>query len=416
MKLRYYGDSSMAADHRVVVARLDAVHRKWGIPVAVERVRERHGPIEEFPGPVRDADVETVYDRDFLDNPLLGANVGHDPGEAFSTDNGLPTIAGTVGIVEPDPDGLLLWATLLSGEPPGRELFSADAYSVGFLDEVLEDGPEVLERKCASADDVTPPAHLAGDGEVPDDLRVDDGAPTDRSGTDAADTADGVVGDATRRELARIIGEDRRDGDRDATGRAGADTPAPAAGDDPFGDDRRGLDGRRSDEDLLAEFVAGAPAMADVDQEDVSLGVSVGDLDGAEGLSAAERSVTREFGTRTADAVVRGDRHWVVRTAHRLSAVELDRALGEVLVVDALYRDDEALAGDETVRAVLFDTPGRADGEHDGLELLADTVEYAAAMGVELFVRDPSIEGGLFRRLTDYGSTPASVSIDSTAR
>lgn len=459
MKLRYYGDSSLEADHRAVVDRLAAIHREWGVPVAVERVRDRHGPIEEFPGPVRDGTVERAYRRDFADNPVLAANVGHEPEEAFSTDAGLPTIAGCVGIVEEDDEGgFLLWATLLSGEPPGQELFSTGVYSLGFLDEVLESGPEALQARCANSDDVTPPTRLAGDAEMPEDVDVS--------------VSSGVVDEETREELAEIIeghvarrdrtrpkdrdpdgerstatdgrgavdvgatatdgvvhpgereegdgDEPADDGHPDATG-GSQSTPGPV--DRPADDDSRPdpadiVDAGRTDEDLLAEFVASAPAMDGADQDDVRLGVTVGEIDHASDRTTTQRSLAREFGTRTADAVIEAERDWVVVTASRLSARELDHALGEALVAERLYRSQEALDGDETAPAVLFDGLGRrADGPaEETLAVLADAAEYADAAGVTLFVRDPSIDGPLFRRLADYGSTPASVSMDSIAR
>lgn len=422
MELRYYGDSSLEADHRVVVDLLSAVHDRWDLPVAVERVRERHEPIEEFPGPVHDRSAETVFERDFADNPLLAANVGHDPTEAFCTENGLPTVAGCVGVVDTvDEGGLLLWATLLSGEPPGQELFSPDAYTVGFLNEVLEEGPSVVRDKYTTAEDVTPPGRLAGDAPVPDDLGVDDvtdaavtddpGAentvgpdrPNDRSTDDTRTTAPGTGGGAG-------------DGTTDTPAeRTGAETEDRAAG-VASADVSEYLTGKRTDEDLVAEFVADAAPMEGVDHAAVRLKLTVGSLPTAtEDRPPADRSLVREFGTRTVDAVVHADRHWLVETKGRLSAVELDRAVGEVLVADTLYRQQEGLDPDQTSRALLFDCVGRSHDIEESVELLRGNLEYASAMGVGVFVRDPSLDGRLFRQLSDYGSPPARVSIDSRA-
>jgi len=434
MELRYYGDSSLETDHEVVVDLLSAIHDRWDLPVAVERVRERHGPLEDFPGPVHESSAETVYERDFADNPLLAANVGHSPEEAFCTENGLPTIAGCVGVVDTVEDGgLLLWSTLLSGEPPGKELFSPDAYTVGFLKEVLEEGPSEVRDKYTTAEDVTPPARLAGDAPVPDDLSVADApegaavgeavgagdattgtrdtdgrpdtraAATDNGPTATDDTAGGTPRDSGVQEAGEALEtSDAEDGDR------GPDVEA--------GELSEYLTGERTDEDLVAEFVTDAAPMDGVGQGDVRLRVTVGALAaGTEDRPPADRSLVREFGTRTVDAVVHADRHWLVGTKGRLSAVELDRAIGEVLVADTLYRRQEGLAADQTVRALLFDCVGRTHDIEETVELLQGSLAYASAMGVGVFVRDPSLDGRLFRQLSDYDGVPTSASIDSRA-
>ncbi len=423
MELRYYGDSSLEADHEVVVDLLSAIHERWDLPVAVERVRDRHGPLSEFPGPVRASSAEAVYERDFADNPLLAANVGHDPEEAFCTDNGLPTIAGCVGVVDTTEDGgLLLWSTLLSGEPPGQELFSPHAYTVGFLEEVLDGGPSVVREKYTTAEDVTPPGRLAGDASMPDDLSVDDAGEEvtvhDGLGTDDPDPGTGTGAEAVAPDTA---GSDPDGDPRETEG-------DPQEADDGDGGDRERsgaapdnlseyLTGERTDEDLVAEFVTDAAPMDGVDHADVRLRVTVGTLSAAaEDRPPADRSVVREFGTRTVDAVVHGDRHWLVETKGRLSAVELDRAVGEVLVADTLYRRQEGLDADQTVRALLFDCVGRTHDTEETVDLLAGTLEYATAMGVGVFVRDPSLDGRLFRQLSEYDATPTSLSADSTVR
>ena len=443
MELRYYGDSSLETDHEVVVDLLSAIHDRWDLRVAVERVRERHGALAEFPGPVHERSAEAVYERDFANNPLLAANVGHTPEEAFCTENGLPTIAGCVGVVDTVEDGgLLLWSTLLSGEPPGKELFSSDAYTVGFLKEVLEEGPEVVRDKYTTAEDITPPGRLAGDAPVPDDLSVDD-VPEDTLSEDIG-VGDTVADDHDtdhRSETRPAVSADTRGAARDGTtGRASADTRGTALDetteranadashtDADTGADARDPDveagslseyltGERTDEDLIAEFVTDAAPMDGVDRGDVRLRVTVGTLPAAaEDRPPADRSLVREFGTRTVDAVVHADRHWLVGTKGRLSAVELDRAVGEVLVADTLYRRQESLDADQTVRALLFDCVGRSHDIEETVELLQGSLAYASEMGVGVFVRDPSLDGRLFRQLSDYGSPLPSVSIDSRA-
>jgi len=439
MKLRYYGDSSLETDHEVVVDLLSSIHDRWDLPVVVERVRKRHGPLEAFPGPVDENAAEAVYERDFADNPLLAANVGHDPEEAFCTENGLPTIAGCVGVVDDGADGgLLLWSTLLSGDPPSKDLFSPDAYTVGFLNGVLEAGPSAVREKYTTAEDVTPPGRLAGDAGVPDDLDVEsvtpgDDAPLSDHGPDhtpqSRDAATDTGGESTTADPDAGDGPTTTDPDAGDGPTTADPDPAPNVGSNAGTTDRDGderavpadglseyLTGGRTDEDLVAEFVTDATPMDGVDQTDVRLRVTVGTLPAAAAdRPPADRSLVREFGTRTVDAVVHADRHWLIETKGRLSAVELDRAVGEVVVADTLYRRQEGLDADQTVRALLFDCVGRSHDTEETADLLEGTLAYATEMGVGVFVRDPSLDGRLYRQLSDYGATPASVSIDSSA-
>jgi hypothetical protein len=147
MKLRYYADSSYQEDHEAVLDRLRRVHRTHDVTVEVHRVRERHGPLGEVPGAVTETSVEDAYERDFEYNHDLAENTGHAPSSAYTTKSGLVTIAGCVAVVEGGPK----WATMLSGEAPDVDDAAAHAYTVTFLDAVLDRGPVLMKKKCRAA-------------------------------------------------------------------------------------------------------------------------------------------------------------------------------------------------------------------------------------------------------------------------
>jgi len=144
MQIRYYADSSYEDDHETVLDLLREINEKWEIPVEIVRIRERHGPIGPFPGEIREDSIEDAFENDFEYNRDLSANTGHTPKDAYQTKSGLITIAGSVGIVDPD----LKWATMLSGEPPDTHSGGADdTYTISFLRSVLERGRPTMEEK-----------------------------------------------------------------------------------------------------------------------------------------------------------------------------------------------------------------------------------------------------------------------------
>lgn len=139
--LRYYGDNYDEDDHSRIVELLKKVHREHGIKLQVERVNPRYGPIESFPGRVREADLQEVYERDFERNRDLSSNVGRPPSDAFKTNSGNIVISGTVGIV----DSGLRWAAELRSykEDPGGS--DPNKWAVNFLENVAENGVEVVK-------------------------------------------------------------------------------------------------------------------------------------------------------------------------------------------------------------------------------------------------------------------------------
>jgi hypothetical protein len=143
MKLRYYADPYDEGDHKAVLTRLRRIHERHGIPVEVERLDPRHGPIESFPGEVSEGDLETVYERDFSHNRTLSANVGRRPSDAFQTNSGNKTIRGIVGIV----DDNLQWATQFRGTSREDREPDPDKYTVEFLDDVIERGRKALVER-----------------------------------------------------------------------------------------------------------------------------------------------------------------------------------------------------------------------------------------------------------------------------
>lgn len=316
MKLRYYADSSFEEDHEGVLSRLRSVAETWNVPVEVRRVRERHGAVGEFPGPVETDDLDAAYERDFKYNDTLSANLGHSPSNAFETEGGLVTIAGSVGVVV---EGDLRWATMLSGTPPATHSGRAHIYSISFLDDVLDRGPEALQERIGS-------------------------------------DPDGVPG--TGADRGRDPGPDR-DG-------------APTLGGD----------------DVVAEFVAASPdGLGEVPDSAVTRDVTVGASTAIRpDMSDGARGIARDVATRTVDAVVEADVHWVIVEKGEFTADTFDAAIGEILLADALYRADEGMLEAETRRAVIFgEFPGGIDLT-DQPEMLSFLVGYAKSLEIELFV------------------------------
>ena len=144
MKLRYYADAYDEEDHETTIERLIQVHALHDIHIEIERVRPKHGSLPELPGPVRDAEMEDVYSRDFDYNRTLSSHYRKSPSQIFKTNNSnRPTINGLVGIV----DGNLQWCTRLRGKPSDESHSNPTKYTVPFLDKVVERGEEALQDR-----------------------------------------------------------------------------------------------------------------------------------------------------------------------------------------------------------------------------------------------------------------------------
>lgn len=144
MELRYYADTPNSEDHEQIIDLLYTISDKYGVTVEIERVNNRFGSIQVFPGEVRDSSPEDVYDRYFHYNRTLGSNIDESPSQAFKPGGRHVDIDGYVGIID---DGLV-WATTHRGDPIGYgpDINATDT-TLGFLDQVANEGPEAIEEK-----------------------------------------------------------------------------------------------------------------------------------------------------------------------------------------------------------------------------------------------------------------------------
>ena len=150
MKLRYYADAPNYDDHEQIIDLLYTISDKYGITVEIERVNNRYGSIQVFPGDIRENPPEDVYDRDFHYNRTLGSNIDESPSQAFKASGRHVDIDGYVGIID---DGLV-WATTHRGDPIGYgpDVDPTDT-TLGFLDQAANHGLEAIEEKYMDEDE-----------------------------------------------------------------------------------------------------------------------------------------------------------------------------------------------------------------------------------------------------------------------
>lgn len=143
MKLRYYADAPSYDDHEKIIDLLYTVSDKYGITVEIERVNNRYGSIQVFPGSICESSPEDVYDRDFHYNRTLGSNIDESPSQAFKSGGRHVDINGYVGII----DNGLVWATTHQGDRIGYgpDVDAADT-TLGFLDQVANEGLDAIEE------------------------------------------------------------------------------------------------------------------------------------------------------------------------------------------------------------------------------------------------------------------------------
>jgi len=293
MMLRYYSDSYNEEDHEAVLNNLKQINDKFDIEVEVERINERHGQIQGFPGDIRKSDKEEVYERDFSYNRALSRNIGETPSSAFKNAKGTRiTITGYVGIVQED----LQWATRFRGTPRKDFDGNASKYTIPFLNQVLEKGKQELENKI----------------------------------------------------------------DNEKSG------------------------GERS---VVNKFIKNDSIKGDVERE-VAVGTSVA-LN--ESQSKKTQNVARQLSTRNIDIVIKGEQnHWVIEAKKEYNSDSFDTVLGQVIVSDALYRQDNDLDGEETQKAVLFGQgPTNIAGQASMMGFL---VGLAKSRNVDIFMADKNGE------------------------
>lgn len=137
MRLRYYADAEVQEWHDYTLQLLSEIHDQHGITVEIDRINERFGPITSFPGPVRQATSQEVYDRDLKRNRTLTERIDQRPSEAFKHYGDLD-IAGNVALV--DSEGTVTWASTLPGFADGYGPSVGPDASIDFLDDIV-DGP-----------------------------------------------------------------------------------------------------------------------------------------------------------------------------------------------------------------------------------------------------------------------------------
>lgn len=210
MKLRYYADAPDFDDHEQIIDLLYTISDKYGITVEIERVNNRYGEIQVFPGSIRESSPEDVYDRDFHYNRTLGSNIDESPSQAFKASGRHVDIDGYVGIID---DGLV-WATTHCGDQIGYgpDVEASDT-TLGFLDQVANHGPEVIEKKYmdeAERERTAIEQFLAADvveGTVHRDAVVGESQLPDSP----AHTVDSSVGEKITRTVDAIIESDESD-------------------------------------------------------------------------------------------------------------------------------------------------------------------------------------------------------------
>lgn len=133
MKLRYYADADIREHHEHVLRLLRRLYDDHGIDVEIDRIDEQHGSIPEFPGEVRSATPETVYERDLKRNRALNQSIEPTPSEGFKR-YGKLDIAGNVALV--DDEGTVQWASTLPGYADGYGPGVEDQTAMDFLEEI----------------------------------------------------------------------------------------------------------------------------------------------------------------------------------------------------------------------------------------------------------------------------------------
>ncbi|WP_338739395.1 zinc ribbon domain-containing protein [Haloplanus salilacus] len=133
MKLRYYADADIREHHEHVLRLLRRLHDDHGIDVEIDRIDEQHGQITEFPGEVRSATPEAVYERDLKRNRALNQSIEPTPSEGFKR-YGKLDIAGNVALV--DDEGTVQWASTLPGYADGYGPGVEDQTAMDFLENI----------------------------------------------------------------------------------------------------------------------------------------------------------------------------------------------------------------------------------------------------------------------------------------
>lgn len=133
MKVRYYADAEVSNWHSHTLRLLKTIHDEHGISVEIDRIKERSGPITDFPGDIRYSTAREVYERDLKNNRNLIENIDQRPSTTYKRSGDLD-ITGNIALV--DDEESVQWASTLPGYAdgygPGAEPYAA----LDFLEDV----------------------------------------------------------------------------------------------------------------------------------------------------------------------------------------------------------------------------------------------------------------------------------------
>lgn len=102
--------------------------------------------------------------------------------------------------------------------------------------------------------------------------------------------------------------------------------------------------------------------------------------------------------TRNVDIVARGpETHWIVEVKREYSAGTFDKALGQVIVSDELYRSDNDLDASETQKAVVFGQLQQATEYPAKRRMFGEVVEIAERHDVQVYV---GVDDGVYKQVT----------------
>jgi hypothetical protein len=152
MRLRYYADAGVRNWHEQALRCLTTLHEEHDVTVEIERIDEQHGQLPEFPGEVRSATPEEVYERDLKRNRTLNERIEETPSEGYKR-YGKLEIAGNVAVVS--ADGSVEWATTLPGYADGYGLGVELKTAMDFLEDIASDPSSRICTECCAQLDET---------------------------------------------------------------------------------------------------------------------------------------------------------------------------------------------------------------------------------------------------------------------
>lgn len=143
MIVRYYADAELGEWHEYMVSLLERIHDDHGITVEIDRIEPRHGPIDDFPGPINNPTAEEVYERDIKNNHTLIETIDQRPSKAYKRSGDLD-IAGHVAIVDDD----VHWASTLVGDAHGYGPGARMNTAIDFLEDIADSPSDRVCVEC----------------------------------------------------------------------------------------------------------------------------------------------------------------------------------------------------------------------------------------------------------------------------